>query len=571
MAANRMDSLDGMFDDHPSLSASLEDFENNENASPLFRLPSQHSGFKSDDSEADVESNSEGPWSPPAWKQQNTGSGWYRHQPYQQGNPDPRSSGSPSRSREMSPKYESAREDEGDVTIPANIPLPRGSMSPVKERSPSPSPYPAGGQDFGETFGQAEQAAVMHESPNNYIRFAVRAEVQHRTEPLEAAFSWIRTYYKHFTKTWSSLTLAISITVLSISMLRMLFQPPAQSPLPDLVKVAGLARSFEPLIYYSENGVQQIGDLQETGVAVWDLGESMRTANMTSAPLIVRSLDDLSESLKTLAIELTKFFANVDGDIDGILIVMEWAKRELSALSSAPPTSLSSAFSNIHSLFSRLGILEHPSTGLPTKVGKVITDLFGATPPQRTRQTLQRTFLEFLSVLEESINNELTYSTALFSLFESIDREFLNLQRTVTRESDAQERLEGEFLSSLWTRVLGPNASTLRKYEKNKALLSSVRSRTIQNKHLLIDHNGKLLSLKVNLETLRRKLVSPLVRREDGSNVSVEEQIRGLDGTYEYLRTVREKQKGRLMDLLYGAGSRRMGLGREEAAGIEGR
>ena len=354
-------------------------------------------------------------------------------------------------------------------------------------------------------------------------------------------------------------------------MLRMLFQPPAQSPLPDLVKVAGLARSFEPLIYYSENGVQQIGDLQETGVAVWDLGESMRTANMTSAPLIVRSLDDLSESLKTLAIELTKFFANVDGDIDGILIVMEWAKRELSALSSAPPTSLSSAFSNIHSLFSRLGILEHPSTGLPTKVGKVITDLFGATPPQRTRQTLQRTFLEFLSVLEESINNELTYSTALFSLFESIDREFLNLQRTVTRESDAQERLEGEFLSSLWTRVLGPNASTLRKYEKNKALLSSVRSRTIQNKHLLIDHNGKLLSLKVNLETLRRKLVSPLVRREDGSNVSVEEQIRGLDGTYEYLRTVREKQKSRLMDLLYGAGSRRMGLGREEAAGIEGR
>ena len=167
MAANRMDSLDGMFDDHPSLSASLEDFENNENASPLFRLPSQHSGFKSDDSEADVESNSEGPWSPPAWKQQNTGSGWYRHQPYQQGNPDPRSSGSPSRSRETSPKYESAREDEGDVTIPANIPLPRGSLSPVKERSPSPSPYPAGRQDFGETFGQAEQAAVMPESPNN--------------------------------------------------------------------------------------------------------------------------------------------------------------------------------------------------------------------------------------------------------------------------------------------------------------------------------------------------------------------------------------------------------------------
>ena len=403
------------------------------------------------------------------------------------------------------------------------------------------------------------------------IRFAVRAEVQQRTEPFEAAYSCIRNYYKHLTKTWSSLTMALSVTVLSISMLRMLFQTPAQLPVPDLVKVAGLARNFEPLIYYSENGVQQVGDLQETGVAVWDLGESMRTANMTSAPIIVRSLDDLSASLKTLAIELTRFFANVDGDIDGILIVMEWAKRELSALSSGPPSALSSAFSNIHALFSRLGVLEHPTTGLPTTVGKLITELFGATPQQRSRQTLQRTFLEFISTLEESINNELTYSTTLFSLFESIDHEFLNLQRSVSRETDAQERLEGEFLSSLWTRVLGPNAFTLRKYEKNKALLSSVRARTVQNKHLLIDHNGKLLNLKVNLETLRQKLVSPLVRSETGSTLSVEDQIRGLDGTYEHLRGVREKQKSRLMEVLYGVGSRRVGLGREEAVAIEGR
>jgi hypothetical protein len=63
--------------------------------------------------------------------------------------------------------------------------------------------------------------------------------------------------------------------------------------------------------------VSQIGDLQATGVAVWDLGESVRSTNMTSAPIIVRELDELSESLKTLAIELTKFFANVDGDVDG--------------------------------------------------------------------------------------------------------------------------------------------------------------------------------------------------------------------------------------------------------------
>jgi hypothetical protein len=81
--------------------------------------------------------------------------------------------------------------------------------------------------------------------------------------------------------------------------------------------VVRVVKNFEPLIYYSENSILHIGDLQATSVAVWDLGESVRSMNMTSAKIIVKELDDLSESLKTLAIELTTFFTNVDLDIDG--------------------------------------------------------------------------------------------------------------------------------------------------------------------------------------------------------------------------------------------------------------
>ena len=169
MAAADINDLDQMFDDHPSLSASLEDFEQNDNRSPLFGLPSQHSGFKSEESEADAESSAGDPWSPPAWRRPNTGSGWYRHQPYLQGNPSLKPSASPSRSRETSPQYESAQEDEGDVTMPANIPLPRGSVSPVKERSPSPSPYPDAGEEFARKFGETgtEQVVAIPENHNN--------------------------------------------------------------------------------------------------------------------------------------------------------------------------------------------------------------------------------------------------------------------------------------------------------------------------------------------------------------------------------------------------------------------
>ena len=402
------------------------------------------------------------------------------------------------------------------------------------------------------------------------IRFSLRADVQQRTEPIDAIIAWFRTYYATVFRSWYSLFLHSTLLLFAISILRFLTQTPTVPPTPDLVKVAGLARSFEPLVFYSETGVRQMTDLQETGVAVWDLGESVRAANMTSAPLIVNELDGLSESLKGLAIEMTKFFANVDGDIDSILIVMDWAKRELVALDSYPSNTLSYAFANVYSLLSNAGILESRSTGLQTPLGKLFTTVFGTTSSQRTHQTLQRTFNEFLGVLEESINAELTYSTALFALFENIDRQFLNLQRTVTREADTQERLESEFLSSLWTRIMGANQNLLRKYEKNKNLLASVRLKTTQNKSLLVEHNGKLQALKSNLETLRRKLMSPLVGRADGGSrmLGVEEQISGLDGTYEHLRRVRERQKERVLEVLYGVGGSRASNTREEYVGI---
>ena len=384
----------------------------------------------------------------------------------------------------------------------------------------------------------------------------MRAEVQHR-EPFVAFFNFLRSKIDSITKTRSSTLFTVLLSLMSLSFLRIIFTPPIPPPVPDLVKLSTLAKSFEPLIFYSENGYTQITALQETSVAVWDLGASVRSANMTSAPIIVRSLDELSDSLKTLGLELTRFFADVDSDVDSILLVMDWAKRELAGLTSAQDTPLTAlVFDHIHSLLNRGGLLEN-SQGSPTRLGILLTSVGGASSPQRTRATLTRTFHEFLNVLEESINSELTHSTALFALFASIDRQFLNLQRSVVRESDTQERLESDLLSSLWTRVIGPSSAMLRKYEKNKQLLSNVRARTVSNKHLIMEHHGRLQTLKVNLETLRRKLVSPLVRRNDSVSIEngsvLEDQIAGLTGTYDYLRGVRESQKSKLMQLIYGS------------------
>lgn len=415
----------------------------------------------------------------------------------------------------------------------------------------SMSPEATGRNNCKSAFGKGVKWARADSAPD--IRFAVRADIQQRTEPIETAISFVRSKVQAVTKSWANIILATLVAFLSITAVRSLFEPASQRPVPDLVKVAGIARAFEPLIYYSENGVSQVGDLQATGVAVWDLGESVRTSNMTSAPLIVRSLDELSDSLKTLAIELTRFFANVDGDIDGILIVMDWARRELTQLQGQPSPPLATAWANIHNLLCDAGVLENPTTGTPTRLGAIATSVLGMSQPQRTRSTLQRTFAEFLSVLEEAINNELQHSLALFGLFEAVDRQFLNLARIVVRETSMQEDRHADDLSSLWTRILGPKASEVKKYERNRQLLQNVREKTVMNKGILVEHNGKLLTLKANLESLRRKLVSPLVRSVNSSTLSVEEQVKGLEDVGIYLEGVRTRQKGKLMEMLYGS------------------
>lgn len=243
---------------------------------------------------------------------------------------------------------------------------------------------------------------------------------------------------------------------------------------------------------------------------------------------------------------------------------MEWAKRRLQTIEpAASSTSMTSALDNVHNLLSRVGILE--SADGPTILGRVVKEVLGETPSQRNAVTLRRTFDEFLTVLEESINNELMHSIKLFALFERIDHQFLNLQRTVIRETDQQEHEEDVLLGSLWARVIGTRASGLKKFDKNKQLLVNVRQRTVQNKGILLDHNGKLLQLKSNLEVLRKKLVSPLVRSNDSNVLSVEEQIAGLDDTYAHLKAVREHQKQKTLEMLYSSGSRRIAIRAEDS------
>ncbi|KAG5990177.1 hypothetical protein E4U52_004884 [Claviceps spartinae] len=152
---------------------------------------------------------------------------------------------------------------------------------------------------------------------DNYFRFAVRAEVQQRTQPIEAALLFVQQSYHSIIKNWRSILTTLLAAFVSIYIMRMLVKPAAPLPAGDFVKVAGIARAFEPLIYFSEPAVAHVHHLQATSIAVWDLAESVRVSGMADAEVIVQSLDAVSETMKRLVLDYTRFHTHVDGDIDG--------------------------------------------------------------------------------------------------------------------------------------------------------------------------------------------------------------------------------------------------------------
>lgn len=120
-------------DSHPSLNASMDDFEAREFSPTIPELPSQHSGFRSNNNSEYSETSSRRSYSPPAWRK--AGSGWFKHQQVD----------TPSRGGfSASPPFPGADDDIDDGNMTAfrtarRIPLPE---SPIKGRSPSASPEP---------------------------------------------------------------------------------------------------------------------------------------------------------------------------------------------------------------------------------------------------------------------------------------------------------------------------------------------------------------------------------------------------------------------------------------------
>ena len=385
------------------------------------------------------------------------------------------------------------------------------------------------------------------------IRFSLQTEVMHKTDTIEAFFEFVR----HIFRTKRSSLISLIVLVLSVSLFRLFTATPANLPSPDIVKAAELAKSFEPMMHYSQNSVVQVKDMQETGTAVSDLCESVRLSNFTGAPVIVDELENLSGTLRALSYELTNFFTYIDSDIDTILSTMDWARRELAALptpSNFVPTVIKR---NAQDYLSRTGLLANKSTGVPNAAGKVVSFIFGRTAAETQRATLQLAFTQMLNTFEETVNQEILLTGTLMALFSTAENQFNNVQRIISREFDTQEREKDQALSNLWLRTVGRQRAKLQKFEKNMALLSNVAAHMRANSGMVKEYNSRLLAFKGNLENLRARLLRQLLRGNEESYVSLAEQVRKLEDIWSGLRQTREERRNVYFQQLYGSSASR--------------
>jgi hypothetical protein len=242
---------------------------------------------------------------------------------------------------------------------------------------------------------------------------------------------------------------------------------------------------------------------------------------------------------------------------------MEWARRELESIQAPKIGVLDRAIDNIHGGLSKVGLLEN--NGEATTLGRVVNEVLGHTTQQRSKATLQRTFDYLLTELEDNIANELSRANVLFQLFESVDRQFHNLHRSVAKEEDSLSTRKDEFLASMWRNTIG-NKLKIKKYEKNLKLLKDVRASTLANKSELRDNIQIIHSVKDQLDKARKKLISPLIRRAQSNSFGIEQQLGDLSGTYGFLKGIRDTQKQKVQQQLWAEPKKRVSIttGRED-------
>jgi len=267
------------------------------------------------------------------------------------------------------------------------------------------------------------------------------------------------------------------------------------NPIPqtDFPKLINLQASFEDILENSAGGNSMALDLKNSEVAVRDLSMLVRVSKLVNREELSERLDDFVQSAKQASRGLTRFGSRVNGVVDSLLAMDEFAIRSLEN------AQLPSAISDLASAVS----------------GIVLAPLYLIAPrdPQKTESSILKTFLQASATMDTSIQRLILEAELVLRDLDDLENRLSTIQDMASREDSVIQEKHQEVLAELWS-FLGGNRRKLANFSSHRSLLANIatyRSRALAHVSASLI---RLQQMQSDLEDLRDRVAQPVMLRD---------------------------------------------------------
>ncbi|KZP15346.1 hypothetical protein FIBSPDRAFT_795515, partial [Athelia psychrophila] len=273
--------------------------------------------------------------------------------------------------------------------------------------------------------------------------------------------------------------------------------------------------AFEELLHATTGGSALALEIKKTEMATVDLSTLVRVSDLHSRDLIADTLSDFVEDARKTGRGLQRLSAKVNGAVDGILAVNDYALHTIEGAAARPPSRIGVALSLIP-----------------------FVDMSGSAP---TQELVTQTFTEAMDYLAVSLARLVVEAQASLSNLDALEQRLNTLNEVIARENVALSLAQTELLAELWTK-LGGNRRKLQGHGDHLALLKGLGH---YRRRALVHVVGALTTLQAmseDMQDMRERVAAPELA---GSRVPVEVHIRSIRSGLERLKQGRVKAKER--------------------------
>ncbi|PWW75053.1 hypothetical protein C7212DRAFT_205809, partial [Tuber magnatum] len=300
-------------------------------------------------------------------------------------------------------------------------------------------------------------------------------------------------------------------------------------PQTDFPKLINLQASFEDILENSAGGSSMALDLKNSEVAVRDLSMLVRVSKLVNRDELSERLDDFVQTAKQTSRGLTRFGSRVNGVVDNLLAMDEFAIRslenaQLSSTTTDSPPSISSAVSRI-----------------------VLAPLHFIAPrnPQMTESSILKTFLQASTTMDTSIQRLILEAELVLRDLDDLENRLSTIQDMASREDSLIQEKHQEVLAEPWS-FLGGNRRKLANFASHRSLLANIatyRSRALAH----------VSASLIRLQQMQSDLEDLMLRDAQGEGETVGEiplevHVESIRKGVERLNRGRERLKGREND-----------------------